>query len=345
MGSSVSNAWRRAVWLGGGTGRRMQVAPRTRRRWWQGWLVCAALLALPGCGAFKLAYNNADTLIRLQADRYLDLTSGQSRWLAQQLVAQQGWHRKTHLPKYSATLHELARRAATRPLTAEDVIAVETTLRGWADELAVQWVPVAGKLLLQTDTEQIAYLRVKLAEQNDEYLAQEQRLTAQQRREKQRERLISGFESYLGTLNDRQLVAIDAALAAARPDRVAWIQYRRRWQKDLLGLLTRERRAPACFVSSFVTMSRERERWYGDEYRAIDAHNAAAYRQLTVSVLAVASVAQRRQLATTLEDWATLFADLARQPADLVADAQPPSHENACRDTAMTAHGVVAPGA
>ena len=76
-------------------------------------LACGALLALQSCGAFQLAYNNADVLVRFQADRYLDLNSAQVRWLSGQLVAQHGWHRKTQLPKYGATLHDLARRVST----------------------------------------------------------------------------------------------------------------------------------------------------------------------------------------------------------------------------------------
>ena len=77
---------------------------------------CLALL-LAGCSATELAYNNADTLIRWQAGRYLDLKNPQAEEFNARLAAFLVWHRSTALPQYARLASEagarLERAAAT----------------------------------------------------------------------------------------------------------------------------------------------------------------------------------------------------------------------------------------
>src|SRR5258708_39415821 len=75
-------------------------------------LASAGVLALAACSASRVAYNNADTVIRFMASSYLDLDSAQSEDLKPRIARFHQWHRADELPVYAALLQSASRRAA-----------------------------------------------------------------------------------------------------------------------------------------------------------------------------------------------------------------------------------------
>ena len=83
------------------------------RRWCAIICLLAAGLTLTGCGAVRLAYNNAPDLTYWWLDGFLDLDSAQSARLRNDLNALQAWHRKEELPAVAEMLKNL--QAAVSP--------------------------------------------------------------------------------------------------------------------------------------------------------------------------------------------------------------------------------------
>ena len=70
--------------------------------------LCLALLQ--GCSVTRLAYNNADTFLRWQANHYFDFQGEQSEELDRRLAALLAWHRAAALPQYARLAEEAAAR-------------------------------------------------------------------------------------------------------------------------------------------------------------------------------------------------------------------------------------------
>src|SRR5258706_6017272 len=83
-------------------------------------LPAISALVLASCSATRLAYDNADTVLRFMASSYLDLDAAQSDDLTPRIVRFLQWHRSSELPAYAALLRSAGQRAA-EGIMAEDV--------------------------------------------------------------------------------------------------------------------------------------------------------------------------------------------------------------------------------
>src|SRR5439155_8230947 len=83
-------------------------------------LLAISALMLASCSATRVAYDNADTMLRFMASSYLDLDAGQSDDLTPRIARFHQWHRSNELPVYAALLRSASQRAA-KGITAEDV--------------------------------------------------------------------------------------------------------------------------------------------------------------------------------------------------------------------------------
>src|SRR5690606_12045102 len=146
------------------------------------------------------------------ADDYLDLNREQEEGLRPLLQRLHAWHRTTQLPEYARLLAAAERRLAKR-LTAADV--------RWATEavaepyriLAERACEDAVRVLSTLSDEQVAYLRRKLDEGNDEWAkthgigappAEQRRLRAK--------RLLERIEHWSGPLTPGQTERLTALI-------------------------------------------------------------------------------------------------------------------------------------
>src|SRR3954471_20772192 len=68
-------------------------------------------LALSGCSAIKLGYNNLDEVAYWWVDSYVDFTNEQSRRVRQDLGRLDRWHRQEELPEIIAMLQRMEQLA------------------------------------------------------------------------------------------------------------------------------------------------------------------------------------------------------------------------------------------
>src|SRR6266581_1253828 len=131
-------------------------------------LASAGVLALAACSATRVAYDNADTVIRFMASSYLDLDSAQSEDLRPRIARFHQWHRVNELPAYAALLQSASQRAANG-ITAEDVSWGLGNLRARYRGLAAKAVEDAAPVLATLRPAQLAVLERKFAESNEKY--------------------------------------------------------------------------------------------------------------------------------------------------------------------------------
>jgi len=200
-------------------------------------LLAALLVALAaGCSAVEFAYNNADTWLRWQADRYFDLEGAQADEFNLRLAAFLAWHRALALPRY-ARLAEEAGARIERGATREDLVWGYDAMRGEARHALHGAGAGLGELLDRLAPAQVARLERRFAQDNRKFAERWLAGTPAERRARRSKRLVHELEDWLGGLSDAQRERVRefnerAPLNAELRDRE-----RRRLQAELLAML------------------------------------------------------------------------------------------------------------
>ena len=210
-------------------------------------LLIMALALLPllgGCSAYKVAYNNLDTLLLDKADDYVDLSRDQRALLKPLLSRAHDLHRARELPRYHKLLVGMRAGVAEQKLEAEQLrAAFERIDQFWA-QLRGDAEPLLVALINNTDANQQARMLARLQRDLDRKARNYQRRTAQQRIDRRTSRYRKRMEYWVGRLDSAQQQAL-AQFSATLPDsEAAWIDYRRRWLKQFrLAIKQQDREA------------------------------------------------------------------------------------------------------
>jgi len=272
--------------------------------------VCLALL-LAGCSATEFAYNNADTFLRWQAGRYLDLRNAQAEEFNARLGTFLAWHRAEALPQYARLATEASARLE-RGASLADMVWGYDAIRQQAREGLHRAGADTGDFLDRLTPAQIEQLERRFAEDNAKFAREWLEGTPEEQRARRLKRLTHTLEDWLGELTDAQRSRIrqfnDAApLVGAMRDRE-----RRRRQAEFLAMLrARESaqrladwaadwdrgrepsfaRANREFTDGLLTMLADLERSLSPRQRAVAVARLREYAR-DFQVLAAASVAQ-----------------------------------------------------
>ena len=276
-------------------------------------IVCLA----PGCSV-RFAYEHADRLLVWQAGEYVDLDRAQRAWLRARMRLFLHWHRTNQLPAWAAALRtfDLAVRDGVR---GEDLDALVADGERYDDEIVMEILPTLTELLAALSDEQIAGLPAAFAERNAELNEDYEGLAPAAQREIWKEEMRDAVEDWIGRLDARQELLLDAASTEVVPDNAHWIGYRERWQARLMAAL-RRREERDRLAETLRALMTERERFYTEQYAATRTRNDAVYRRFTIDLLASLDEGQRTRLSRRLTDLAEDFEVLARR-----ADAEPPA--------------------
>ncbi len=264
-----------------------------------------------GCGV-KSAYNNLDRLIAWGAKDFVDFDKTQMAYMRGELDSLLYWHRTTQLPLYAAGLRELE-YDVRRGLDREALLEMEGRSRAWGETLIDASLPMVCELLYSLSDAQIEELEQGFADDNREWLEDYEGLDADARRKKWSEEFGDTFEFFSGRLTEPQRSIIERYSARWIPDDVSWLGYRERWQADVVKLI-RARGSFEAFFLGFKDMATNRERWYGDDYRAAFEQNEEMYRVLTLELFAALGTEQLERLRDKLLDIAKDFEELAGEP-------------------------------
>ena len=274
-----------------------------------GLLLAIGALALAACSATRLAYDNADTMLRFMASSYMDLDAGQSDDLTPRIARFHQWHRSNELPVYAALLRSASQRAA-RGITAEDVAWGLGNVRSRYRRLAARAAEDGAPVLATLASAQLAALEHKFAENNEKYAKQFLPSDHKERRRAQLKRMLERFRDFAGDLTPDQEARIER-FALARERHVALrFEDRQRWQRDFVAALKAERK-PEELGRHLAEMFDKPELRRSEEFVREDRRWDEDLGQLIVDLDGSLSPKQRAQVVRRLSDYAEDFAVLS----------------------------------
>jgi len=263
-----------------------------------GVLASAGALALAACSATRVAYDNADTVIRFMASSYLDLDPAQSEDLRPRIARFHQWHRVNELPAYAALLQSASRRAANG-VTAEDVSWGLGNLRARYRGLAAKAAEDAAPVLATLRPAQLAVLERKFAESNEKYA--KEFLPADEKKR---------LRDFAGGLTPEQEARIGGFVAAHERHAALRFEDRQRLQRELVALIM-QHREPQELGRQLAEMFTRPEARRSEEFLREDRRWDEDFAQLVVDLDRSLSPAQRARVVRRLSDYAEDCAVLA----------------------------------
>lgn len=306
--------------------------------WSKAFLVTLVLLSGSGC-SIKLAYNNADRLIRWSIDDYIDFDRSQKQFVTAELERILYWHRTTQLPLYATALRRLnedvalARGGPQAQLEENFAGFVETALN-WGDAVERKARRTGNQVLLSLSAEQIATLPEKLDKDNRKLLKDELGKSEARNQQRWAKEVRKGLQRFTGRLSDAQLQFLTEQSLSYVPERQLWIDYRKRWQAAVLELLQRWQDGQLendAFVNAFRNLADDRESYYGDFGPVWRQNEALALATLAGILVRMSPEQQARfseRLLAIADDLDELVeeADFAPPDALVAADCLVPHH-------------------
>jgi hypothetical protein len=269
-------------------------------------LLCAALIALSGCTAVQIGYNNADSLLHWRGGQYFGFENEQKAEFERRVQRFLDWHRKTELPRYARYADDLANRLS-RGVSQGDLVwgydafqsYLRQSLRAGAGELAA--------LLDDLAPEQIEQFQERLEKENREF-AKDYGLgeTPEARREIRVKRNVKRMEDWFGSLSEAQTERIALYSRRAPLDDELRLRDRRRLQRELVAMLKRKE-ARKKLVAWAAAWDQNRE----PAFEALRKENLQEYYAMVLDLDKTLTPEQRGKAVRRLRGYAGDFTALA----------------------------------
>ena len=272
-------------------------------------LLAIGALSLAACSATRVAYDNADILLRFMASSYLDLDAAQSEDLTLRIARFHQWHRSNELPAYAALLRSASQRAA-KGITAEDVAWGLANLRLCYRRVAAKAAEDAAPVLATLASAQLAALERKFAENNEKYAKEFVPSDDKERRRRQLKRMIERFRDFAGELTPDQETRIGRFALAHERHVALRFEDRQRLQRDFVAALEEERK-PEELGRNLAELFERPELRRSEEFIREDKRWEEDLGQLIVDLDRSLSAKQRAHVVRRLSDYAEDFAVLA----------------------------------
>jgi hypothetical protein len=193
-------------------------------------------LLLQACGAVKLSYNNADTLLYWWLDGYVDFTAEQKPRVKDELLAFQQWHRKTQLTEFAAMAETLQNQAAGEA-TASQLCANFDRAQKLLPMMTAYLEPSVLWLVTQITPDQIKSISDKYAKTNDKWRDEWQPETKRELYKNMQKSIRERVDNIYGRLTDaQQKMLLDSIAALPYDSKIAYAERLRR-QQDMLTTL------------------------------------------------------------------------------------------------------------
>ena len=284
-------------------------------------IIGLALLALStllgGCTAVRMTYDQAPRLAWWWLNSYIGFADAQAPAARQAVERYFAWHRRSELPPYADTLARLRPRLL-QPTTPDAVCRVFDELRAQAQPALQRAADEFAPFVAGLGEAQFAKLERKYAKNLDEMTDDYAQPDPAARRSEAVDRARESAERFYDRLNDAQLQAITAAVAASPFDAERWLAERRRRHADVLQTL-RAMAADGAGVEAHAAGLRELlarstaspDASYRAYQQAVVAHNC----RLAAQIHNAATPAQRRHAADKVKGWEDDLRALAAAPA------------------------------
>lgn len=273
------------------------------------------LLALAtGCSSTRLAYNNADWLIKREIARDSCPSSDQEDWLEAELDKLHVWHRRQELPRYALTLRQVAAGLAPGQSEASRQQALGRLFDGLEQagrRFGARLAGPAGTYLSTLSGKQHQCMTRGMIRRYGKYAA-DLRLSHARYIRRQRDKLEDRLDDWIGDLTVAQQREVDRLIAQRKRTHhkvtLAW----RTWSWRVITML--QRTASVAERARQVRAAiKDRFHLYNKPERAVLRQWDEANRQITRAVVRLMSGAQRTRLNARLLNLAGALEAISRE--------------------------------
>ncbi len=278
-------------------------------------IVLMAVLA--GCSSLRLVYNHGDTLLYWWLDAYVDFNADQKGWVKKDIDELFHWHRKTQLHDYVQILQTGQRQLAGNP-TAADLISDYDEVKSRTQLLLFKALPELADLVRSLQPGQIAALDKKFTANNAEFRKKNMKGDTDAQLKFRYKKSMEQFELWFGNFSAEQEAQIRKASDARPLDNDIWLDERMRRQKNILTLVQKVQReklnkeATMALIHTLIKDSFDRLE-HSERKQFFDAYEASTA-QLVLTVIKIATPAQKAHAQKRMQGWIDDFNNLAAEP-------------------------------
>lgn len=280
-------------------------------------LLTLMLVLAAGCSSLRLAYNNGDTVLYWWLNAYVDLDRDQKGWVREDIDQLFDWHRKTQLRDYVEILRK-GQRQLQGNVTQADLLADYDEIKHRTQTLLLKAAPELADLARSLKPEQIAQMEKKFKSNNDDYRKKYLSGDQEKRQQLRYKKSMEQFELWFGSFSSEQEAAIRKASDARPLDNEIWLDERQRRQRNVLNLVQKVQREKldkdatvalinALIKDSFARLDQSERKAFFDSFEESTAN-------LVLTVIKIATPAQKAHAVKRMQGWIDDFNSLAAQP-------------------------------
>jgi hypothetical protein len=274
-------------------------------------LLLLALAWLAGCSGARLAYNNADSVVRWMANDYFALEGPQEDDFKARLARFHAWHRSEELPRYSVLMTSAGDKLADG-LTAPELLWAWESVKGRYRRMAAHAAPELAAVLATLTPVQFDRLDKKFAESDAEYAKKYLKGGEAEQRKRRDKRNLELMREWFGDLTDEQEAQLRASSGKLPLLYALRLQNRQRRQGEFVALL-KVYRSPAELEPRLIQWLTEWEEGALPEYRRGSDLYREGYIQMLLELDRGLTPAQRVHAVTRFYEYAEIFKALAEQ--------------------------------
>lgn len=210
--------------------------PATRWARFAVW-VAVCVVALSGCSALQLGYNNADTLLQWRGGRYFGFEDEQKAEFERRVQRFLAWHRRSELPRYAHVANELAGRLE-RGVSLDDLVWGYDAFQAHLRQSLKAGGGEIGDLLDALSPAQVEKFQAQLERENRDFAKEHGlREPPEERRARRVKRNLERMEDWVGPLTEAQVERVVLYSKRAPLDDELRDRDRRRMQRELLAIV------------------------------------------------------------------------------------------------------------
>jgi hypothetical protein len=223
-------------------------------------LMLLALLALQGCSAIKVGYQQLPTLSYWWLDSTVSFNSEQSVRVKEALEQLHQWHRREELTAYAQFLQNQT-PWSNSSAEATQVCSAFADVQTRLDRLMREAVRQAAPVAMMLGPRQLSHMARQWDKKNEDWEKNWLRGDETARMERRVERVTGRYSDFYGSLSAEQTALIKAQLTQS-PWTAEWGRKdRRRRQKDLLATLQRVSQNPMAVAEVEAELWGVWQRW------------------------------------------------------------------------------------
>jgi hypothetical protein len=274
-------------------------------------LLLLAAASFAGCSGARIAYNNADTVVRWMANDYFALEGPQAEDFKARLVRFHAWHRSEEMPRYSALMTDAGEKLAGG-LTKQELLWAWDSVKARYRRLAEHAAPELAAVLATLTPAQLERLKQKFVESDAEYTKKHLKGGEAEQCERRDKRNLELMREWFGDLSDEQEAQLKASSAKLPLLYALRLLNRQRRQSEFVALLKTYRSA-ADLEPRLRHWLIDWEEGASPEYRRLSELHRGQYMQMLLELDRGLAPSQRAHALARLAEYAETFTALAEQ--------------------------------